>query len=332
MNLTTLPARFALLSSFVFLAVACSRGPKPKPPSHAALAAPSVGSAQSFAVLAGSTVTNTGPTTVAGNLGVDPGQAVTGFPPGLLMGGVIHAGDAVSLQAQSDVTKAYDVLAGAPCDLDLSGKDLGGLTLTPGVYCFSSSAQLTGALTLDAEGNRDAVFLFQIGTTLTTASNASVRVTNGGLECNVMWQVGSSATLGTTTAFIGDLLALASITVTTGARVSGRVLARNGAVTLDTNVLSAASCGPALDSGGGPVADLGSAPAVVDLGSAPALDLATSPPVSQDLAAAPLDLAAPCDDLERAPVPVPLVDLAPACDLVPSPVVECDGGLAEPGL
>ncbi len=321
MNLTTLPARLALLSSFALFSVACTRGPKPRPPARAALTAPSVGSAQSFAVLAGSTVTNTGPSTVAGNLGVDPGLAVTGFPPGLLVGGVIHAGDAVSLQAQSDVTAAYNVLAGEPCDLDLSGKDLGGLTLTQGVYCFSSSAQLTGTLTLDAEGNPDAVFLFQIGTTLTTASDASVRVTNGGLECNIMWQVGSSATIGTTTAFLGDVLALTSITVTTGARVSGRVLARNGAVTLDTNVISAASCSPALDSGVAPVADLGSAPAV---------DLAPSP--TPDLALPPSDLAAPCDDLQSAPVLVPVVDLAPACDLLPLPVVECDAGLAEPGL
>ena len=121
----------------------------------------------------------------------------------------------------------------------MTGQDLGGLTLTPGVYCFSSSAQLTGTLTLDAQGNPNAVFIFKIGSTLTTASNSSVVVINTGgnssIACNVFWQVGSSATLGTGTSFAGNILALTSITLNTGANVSGRVLARNGAVTLDTN-------------------------------------------------------------------------------------------------
>lgn len=193
-----------------------------------------LGSAESFAVLGGSTVTNTGPTTVFGDLGVWPGLAITGFPPGIV-DGVIYAGDAVAQQAESDVTTAYNTLAGMALNQDLTGQDLGGRTLDPGVYRFSSSAQLTGTLTLDGLGDPDALFVFQIGSTLTTASNSSVLVMDGG-NCNVFWQVGSSATLGTGTAFAGNILALASITLNTNASiVPGRALARDGAVTLDSN-------------------------------------------------------------------------------------------------
>ena len=205
-------------------------------------AAPVLGSAQTFAVLGGSTVTNLGATTVTGDLGVDPGLAITGFPPGILMGGAVHAGDALALQAQTDVTAAYGVLASEACTEDLTGTDLGGLTLTPGVYCFTSSAQLTGALTLDAQGHADAVFVFKIKSTLVSASNASVEVINGGGDCGVFWQVGSSATLGTGTAFVGSILALTSISITTGVTLSGRALARNGAVTMDHDVISASAC------------------------------------------------------------------------------------------
>jgi type VI secretion system secreted protein VgrG len=202
---------------------------------------PSLGTAENFAVLAGSTATNTGSTIVTGDLGVWPGSEVTGFPPGIV-NGTIYPGGAVAQQAQSDVTVAYNDVAGRACNVDLSGTDLGGLTLTEAVYCFSSSAQLTGQLVLDAEGNADALFIFQIGSMLTTASNSSVLVINNGTECNVYWQVGSSATLGTSTAFAGNILALTSITLNTGADVSGRSLARNGAVTMDSNDISAADC------------------------------------------------------------------------------------------
>lgn len=212
-----------------------------------------LGTAQSFAVLAGSTVTNTGATIVHGSLGVDPGLAITGFPPGLVIGGTVHAGDAVALQAQNDTTTAYVTLAGQAPTLDLTGMDLGGKTLTPGVYKFASSAQLTGALTLDARNDPEAMFVFQIGSTLTTASDASVIVLNGGADCNVFWQVGSSATLGTTTAFKGNIVALTSITLNTGAAVSGRTLARNAAVTMDGNDISILGCTslppPATDAG-----------------------------------------------------------------------------------
>jgi hypothetical protein len=216
--------------------------------------APTLGTAASFAVLGGSTVTNTGATTVNGNLGVSPGSAVTGFPPGIVNGGTIHAADAVAAQAQSDANTAYNSLAGQPCDFSLTGQDLGGKTLVSGVYCFSSSAQLTGSLTLNGQGNPNAVFIFQIGSTLTTASASSVLLINGAQSCNVFWQVGSSATLGTGTAFAGSIIALTSNTLTTGARVNGRALARNGAVTLDTNQVSSPVCGtPATVTAPGPL-------------------------------------------------------------------------------
>lgn len=202
---------------------------------------PTLGAAGSFAVLGNSTVTNTGTSVVNGDLGVSPGNAVTGFPPGIVTPpGTIHAGDAVALQAQNDATATYNTLASEACTQNLTGQDLGGLTLTTGVYCFDTSAGLTGALTLDAAGNADAVFVFKIGTTLTTASDSSVLVIGGGTSCNVWWQVGSSATLGTDSTFQGNILALASITLNTRATlVEGRALARNGAVTMDTNTIIA---------------------------------------------------------------------------------------------
>ncbi len=207
--------------------------------------APPLGTAASFAVLGGSTVTNTGMTVVTGNLGVSPGTAVTGFPPGIVVPpGTIHTGDAVAATAQSDNAIAYNNLAGQACNHNLTGQDLGGKTLTSAVYCFSSSAQLTGTLTFNAEGNAKAVFIIQIGSTLTTASTSAVQVINGGSVCNVFWQVGSSATLGTSTVFGGNILALTSITLNTSTSVFGRVLAQHGAVTLDTNLVNNVCGGP----------------------------------------------------------------------------------------
>jgi len=200
-----------------------------------------LGTVNSFVVLGGSTVTNTGPSILNGNLGLYPGTAVTGFPPGIV-NGVQHVTDAVAAQAQSDLTNAYNVAAGESCDVDLSGQDLGGLTLTTGVYCYSSSAQLTGTLTLNAQNDPDAVFIFKMGTTLTTASSSTVYLINGAQPCNVVWQVGSSATLGTGTDFKGSLLALQSVTLNTGTNVEGKILARNSAVTLDTNTINGGVC------------------------------------------------------------------------------------------
>lgn len=204
-----------------------------------------LGSAQGFAVLGGSAVTNTGPTVLTGSLGVSPGSAITGFPPGLVTGGAIHAGDAVAQQARADVIAAYNLLAALAPTTVLTGTDLGGLTLTPGVYSFSSSAFLTGTLTLDALGDPDARFVFQTGSTLITATDSSVVTINAADPCDVYWQVGSSATLGTGTDFLGNILALTSITLTTDATLlDGRALAINGAVTLDSNLITAA-CIPA---------------------------------------------------------------------------------------
>jgi Ice-binding-like len=204
----------------------------------AALAAtsPRLGTALNFTVLAGSTITNTGPTVITGNLGLSPGSAVTGFPPGVVTG-VSHKHDKVALLAKNGLATAYVDAANAPTTSDLTGKNLGGKNLTAGVYKFSSSAQLTGTLTLSGTG----VFIFQIGSTLTTASNAVVRLTNGAQACAVYWQVGSSATLGTATHFQGNLMALTSITLTTGANIlNGRALARNGALTLHSNHITPA--------------------------------------------------------------------------------------------
>jgi hypothetical protein len=194
---------------------------------------PRLGTALNFTVLAGSTITNTGPTVITGNLGLDPGKAskVTGFPPGRVTG-VKHTADAVALQAKRDLVTAYTDAATAPTTSNLTGKNLGGKNLTPGVYTFSSSAQLTGSLTLSGNG----VFIFRIGSALTTASNSVVLLRNGAQACAVYWQVGSSATLGSGTQFQGNLMALTSITMVTGANIlKGRALARNGALTLDTN-------------------------------------------------------------------------------------------------
>lgn len=195
-----------------------------------------------FVVLAASTATNTGPSVLNGDLGVSPGSAIVGFGLPAVVNGATHANDAVAAQAQSDLTTAYGVAAGQPVTADLTGQDLGGKTLTAGAYRYASSAQLTGNLTLDAAGDPTAQFVFEIGSTLTTASASSVRLINGASPCNVFWQVGSSATLGTTTAFVGNLMALTSITLDNSAQLMGRALARNGAVTLDDNALDASMC------------------------------------------------------------------------------------------
>jgi hypothetical protein len=200
-----------------------------------AATAPSLGRAKTFAVLGGSTVTNTGATTITGDLGVSsPGVSVTGFPPGTIARGTQHVGDPAANEAQRDAQTAYAALAGMGCTTPLTGQDLGGKTLSPGVYCFTSSAQLTGRLDLDARGHSNGIWVFQIASTLTTAPNSSVVMGQGGRAGNVFWQVGSAATLGTGTAFAGSVLAYSSITMNTGASLSGRALARAG-VTMDTN-------------------------------------------------------------------------------------------------
>jgi uncharacterized repeat protein (TIGR01451 family) len=199
-----------------------------------------LGTVDDFAVLGGSTVTNTGYSVVTGNLGLNPGTSVTGFPPGTVSGTIYTAGAAAG--AQTALVAAYDDAAGRASTSTISALG-GGQTLTPGVYKSGTSIDLTGTLTLDGGDDQDAVFIFQAGSTLTTASGSSVILTHGARACNVFWQVGSSATLGTNSIFQGNILALASITLNTGAWVAGRVLARNGAVTLDTNTVTEAKCG-----------------------------------------------------------------------------------------
>jgi hypothetical protein len=207
-----------------------------------ALTAPGLGTASSYAVLSGSAVTNIGSTTIGGDVGVSPGTAVTGFPPGIVTGGTIHSADTNAAAAQASLGTAYDALAAAPCTNDITGQDLGGLTLVAGVYCSTSPVQLTGQLTLNAQGDSAAVFIFKSASELTTASGSSVLMTNGGTDCNVFWKVNTSAVLGSTTKFVGNILALTSISLATGASVSGRTLARNGAVTLDTNHIGFEAC------------------------------------------------------------------------------------------
>ncbi len=201
---------------------------------------PGLGTAGSFAVLAGTTVTNTGPSWITGELGVAPGSAVTGFPPGT--SGVQHKGDSVATTAQTNLTAAYTNAAAQPCPgtNNFTGSNLGGMNLVPGVYCQTTAPTLTGTLTLNGAG----IYIFQIGSTLVTASGASIVLLGGAQPCQIFWQVGSSATIATSTTFVGNIMALTSIAMQTGATLNGRALARNGAVTLDTNrIIQSGGCG-----------------------------------------------------------------------------------------
>ena len=226
-------------------------------PAAAANATVGLGTAADYAVLAGSAVTNTGPSVISGDLGLSPGSAVSGFPPGQVIHGTKHVSDAVATNAQNDLTTAYNDAAGRASTATISA-DLAGQTLIAGVYTASTTMGLTGTLTLNAQGNPDAVFIFQVGSSLITGSGSRVLLTNGASPCNVFWQVGSSATLGTSTAFVGTIMAMTSATLTTTATLEGRVLARNGAVTLDSNQITAPDCdttptgsGPGGGGGGG---------------------------------------------------------------------------------
>ncbi len=198
-----------------------------------------LGSAATFAVLGGSTVSNTGgTTTIVGDVGLSPGSSVTGLPTGQPTGGSVHISDAAAVNAQSNLTTAYNDLAGRPCGTNMTSLDLGGRTLPAGVYCFNSTAGLTGSVTFDGGGDPNALFVIQVATALTTASSSAVTLINGAQAGNVYWQVGSSATIGTGSAFKGNIVALSSITLTTGATLVGRALARNGAVSMSSNAIS----------------------------------------------------------------------------------------------
>ena len=266
----TLKGLFARLAPIALLAALFT--------AQAALAQvpPTLGKTQTFAVLGATTVTNTGPTVVTGDLGLSPGTSVTGFPPGTVVGGSIHATDPLAGQAQTDNTTAYGDLAAEACNTTYAvPTDLSGLTLVPGVYCFDSSAALTGTVTLDAGGVVTAVWVFKINSTLTTGSSSVVKLTNGAQNCNVFWQVGSSATIGTSSTFVGSIFALTSITLTTDAKVFGRALAQNGAVTMDSNTVAVPVCATS------PVAPiLGKAfnPASINAGGTSSLTITLSNP------------------------------------------------------
>jgi len=206
-----------------------------------AVTAVNLGTASSFAILAGSTVTNTGPSVINGDLGLSPGTSVTGFPPGIV-NGTQHVANTTAVQAQTDLTTAYNNAAGQT-PVSTVPTELGGTTKTAGIYDSAAGTfGVTGTLTLDAQGDPNAVFIFKTASTLVTAGSSVISLANGAQACNVFWQVGSSATLGTSSTFKGNILALTSATLTTGANVEGRVLARNGAVTLDTNVITRPTC------------------------------------------------------------------------------------------
>lgn len=201
---------------------------------------PGLGTAGNFAVLAGTTVTNTGPTWITGQLGVSPGAAVTGFPPGT--SGVQHKADAVALTAKTNLTAAYTNAAAQPCPggNNFTGVNLGGKTLVPGVYCQTTAPSLVGTLTLNGSG----IYIFQIGSTLITGTGARIHLIGGAQPCQIFWVVGSSATIAVSSTFVGNIMALTSIAMQTGATLNGRALARNGAVTLDTNrIIQPSGCG-----------------------------------------------------------------------------------------
>jgi hypothetical protein len=211
------------------------------PGASAATPPVSLGTAANFAVLAGSTITNTGTSTVGGDLGLSPGTAVTGFPPGQV-NGATHIADTEAVQAKNDLVAAYNDAAGRPATATVP-VELGGTTKAAGVYeSPAGTFGITGTVTLDAQGDPNAVFVFKAASTLITASASGVNLVNGARSCNVFWQVGSSATLGTYSILRGNVLASASITVTTGATVDGRTLARDAAVTLDTDTITRPTC------------------------------------------------------------------------------------------
>ena len=241
-------------------------------PAQAAQGPVGLGTADSFAVLAGSGITNTGPTTITGDMGTFPTPSETGFGSITLIG-TNHAGDAVTQGAKSDLVTAYDDAAGRSPESSLP-VELGGKTLLAGVYT-SGTFGLTGTLTLDAQGVVGAEFVFKTASTLITASNSRVRLINGANPCNVVWKIGSSATFNTGTRFVGDVIALTSITAQTAATFRGRLLARNGAVTLDTNTISRATCGVPGSAGTPTTTPGASTPTTVIVGATPTVPSVT---------------------------------------------------------
>lgn len=230
-NSFTMMLKVSLLGLAVFIG---------SPSSVFAQSIPDLGEAGQFSVLAGSTVTNTGSSIVTGELGVSPGTAITGFPPGIVRLGQIRSNDSVAAQAVADLLVAYNNLAGQAVTTEQAAAMGMGMVLTPGVYHFTDAADITGSLVLDGQDSANAVFVFQVEEALTVNNNAAVTLINGATAANVFWQIGTSATLGTNSAFYGSILAGAGITLNTGATLTGRALAQT-AVTLDSNTVTLAS-------------------------------------------------------------------------------------------
>lgn len=304
------------LSAVVGLALMIAVGALGGPSANAAhLPTVGLGTADSFAVLAGSGITNTGPSVINGDIGSFPTTSITGFPPGTV-NGTNHGGDGVTQGAKSDLTTAYNDAAGRS-PVTTVPTELGGTTLTHGVYSAASGTfGITGAVTLDAEGDANAVFIFKMASTLTTATASSVVLTGGAQACNIFWQVGSSATLGGSTDFAGNILALTSITLVTGATVDGRVLARNGAVTLDTNTITIDEC----------AAQATPAPATTAPTVAP-----TATPIAAPTAT---PIAAPTATPTIAPIatatPAPAATVAPAATTAPTATTAPVGRVTTP--
>jgi hypothetical protein len=245
MKISRLMSVFAI--TMAVLVAACNNQDDPSPSSKNPAVIPvqataqtsvALGSTSGLAVLAGASITSTGATNITGDMGLSPGSSIGGFPPGILTG-TQHINNATSNQAKLDLTAAYNDLAGrTSTDIVTLSGNIGGLTLTPGLYKSTSSLAISsGDLTFDAKGNADAVFIIQIATTLTTTSGRKVILSGGALASNIFWQVGSSATFGTTSVFKGTVLAMQSITLNTGATVDGRVLARTGSITMAGNTI-----------------------------------------------------------------------------------------------
>jgi LPXTG-motif cell wall-anchored protein len=272
-----------------------------------------LGTTSNFAVLAGSTVTNTGPTTISGSAGGDvglsPGTSFTGSAS-VTMSGVQHIADSVAVDAKSALVTAYNDAAGRTPVTSVA-TELGGTTLTPGVY-GNGTLGLTGTLTLDAQGDPNAVFIFQAASTLITASNSSVNMINGTQACNVYWTVGSSATFGTTTSFVGHVMAMESITANTGATFIGQLLARNAAVTLDTNTITNNNCNAASASASASVSASASASASETATASPSTSASETPSES----ATPVATTTPGGELPNTETPWNLIGLLGAAILL----------------
>lgn len=229
-----------------------------------------LGTTSTFAVLAGESITNTGTTVISGDAGGDvglyPGSSVTGWGS-VTMSGTLHVDDAVAIQAKADLVVAYDDAAGRT-PVTTIPTELGGTTLIPGTYdSESGTLEITGTLTLDAQGDPNAVFIFKTASTLITASNSNIILIGGARYCRIFWQVGSSVTLGTNSHFVGHIFALTSITATTGATIQGQLLARNGSVTLDSNTITNGLCAIIPDTSSDVTSDTSETPTPGGIGS-----------------------------------------------------------------